>query len=271
MSQFFMYMVRGVDGSLYTGYTTDVKRRVLEHNGIASSKGAKATRMKRPVELVYFECFSSKNEAMSREWHVKKMTKAQKEKMIEENKMMKIVLASGSPRRKELLLQVGIDFDVVASDIDETCDISSPEKLVEELSKRKATAVSLLRPGEIVLGADTVVSYDGEILGKPKDENEAYDMLMMLSGRTHSVYTGVSIIDRNGKCVSFVECTKVTMFDNSPETIKAYISTKEPMDKAGAYGIQGKGAILVSNIEGDYNNVVGLPIARVYSYLQNIY
>lgn len=177
---------------------------------------------------------------------------------------MKIILASNSPRRKELLTQAGIDFEVIAADVEEITTKTKPNEVVEELSQIKAKAVALVNPGRLVLAADTVVAFDGAILGKPKDEEDAFKMLTMLSGNTHQVYTGVTFIDADGIVNTFSECTDVTMYENSEALIKAYIATKEPMDKAGAYGIQGKGAVLVKDIKGDYNNVVGLPLARVY-------
>ena len=182
---------------------------------------------------------------------------------------MEIILASGSPRRRELLSQAGIDYIVKPADIDENTKETLPSKVVEDLSKSKAIAVSKVNPGRVVLAADTVVAFDNRILGKPKDEEDAFEMLSALSGRTHQVYTGVTIIDETGNVNTFSECTDVEMYENSPELIRSYIASKEPMDKAGAYGIQGLGAILVKSISGDYNNVVGLPLAKVYRELYN--
>lgn len=185
--------------------------------------------------------------------------------------MESIILASGSPRRKELLNQLGIEFEVIPADVDETLEEGlSPEEAVKQLSLKKAAAVAKMHPGKIVLGADTVVAYDGEILGKPEDENDALDMLLLLSGRTHHVYTGVALIYPDGKVKSFSESTEVVMYENDRQLIKEYIATGEPMDKAGAYGIQGMGAILVKEIRGDYNNVVGLPVARITRILKNL-
>ena len=271
MKMFFTYIVRCKDGALYTGFTTDLHRRLNEHNGISSGKGAKATRMKRPVNLVYFESFSSKNEAMSREWHIKQLSKKEKEKMVENNKLMKVILASGSPRRKELLLQAGIDFEVITADIGETSDILDPAKLVEHLSQKKALKVHEANKGSIILAADTVVAIEGKILGKPKSKEDAVHMLKLLAGKTHQVFTGVTIIDKKSNVNTFYESTQVTMYDNSLEVIDAYVNTLEPMDKACAYGIQGRGAVLIKKIDGDYNNVVGLPLARVYQELLKIY
>lgn len=182
---------------------------------------------------------------------------------------MEIILASGSPRRRELLSQAGIDYIVKPADIDENTKETLPSKVVEDLSKSKAIAVSKDNPGRVVLAADTVVAFDNRILGKPKDEEDAFEMLSALSGRTHQVYTGVTIIDEAGNVNTFSECTDVEMYENSPELIRGYIASKEPMDKAGAYGIQGLGVILVKSISGDYNNVVGLPLAKVYRELYN--
>jgi septum formation protein len=180
---------------------------------------------------------------------------------------MKIILASNSPRRKELLEQAGIDFEVKSADVDEVTDKVKPEEVVMDLSQLKAKAVACENPGRKVLAADTVVAYNGQILGKPKDEEDAFRMLKELSGQIHHVYTGVTIIDEAGTVDTFFECTAVSMYENSDELIKRYIATGEPMDKAGAYGIQGKGAVLVKEIKGDYNNVVGLPLAKVYRAL----
>ncbi len=182
---------------------------------------------------------------------------------------MKIILASGSPRRRELLTQAGIEFEVDPADIEEITGETLPSKVVEDLSRQKALSVSEHHKGQMVLAADTVVAFDDEILGKPKDEDDAFRMLTELSGRTHQVYTGVTIVDANGLAKTFSECTMVSMYENSAEQIKKYISSGEPMDKAGAYGIQGLGAVLVKEIQGDYNNVVGLPLARVYRELYN--
>lgn len=186
---------------------------------------------------------------------------------------MKIVLASGSPRRKELLRQIGLDFEVILSDMDENCGISVPELLVEELSAKKAMAIyELLKDGAepfIVIGADTVVSCDGKILGKPKDDCSAKEMLGKISGRTHEVYTGVTLIrgmGSNSKCEvkTFHEMTKVKFVQMTDAEIDEYVAGGDCMDKAGAYGIQGLCARYISGIEGDYNNVVGLPVCALY-------
>ena len=194
---------------------------------------------------------------------------------------MNIILASGSPRRKELLAQAGFDFEVEVSNADENVAEESPTEMVEELAARKAEAVVNLHNKKedncLVIGADTIVVLDGKILGKPADEADAKAMLASLSGRTHQVYTGVTLIRlrkaENGSILqesrTFSEGTDVSFYPLTKEEIRSYIATGEPMDKAGAYGIQGKAAVFVKEIKGDYNNVVGLPIARLYQELKN--
>ena len=181
---------------------------------------------------------------------------------------MKWILASASPRRRELLTQVGLTFEVMVSDADENIEESlSPDELVKRLSLIKAAAVKeeLTAKGadgdSAVIGADTVVFHKGEILGKPKDEEDAFRMLKSLSGDTHSVYTGVTIL-LGDETITFANETKVVFDTISDEEIKRYIASKEPMDKAGAYGIQGLGGAFVTSIEGEYANVVGFPIGE---------
>ncbi len=179
--------------------------------------------------------------------------------------MSKFVLASASPRRREILENVGMEFEVLVSSADESRIDRTipPEMLVAELAMLKATATASDLEGDVyVIGADTVVSLGGEILEKPTDEEDAKRMLNALSGNTHSVYTGVCIYHKkDGKAVCRYQKTDVKFKILSPQRIEAYIKTKEPMDKAGAYGIQGKGAMLIEEIKGDYFNVVGLPVA----------
>lgn len=184
--------------------------------------------------------------------------------------MKKIILASASPRRKELLTLAGIDFTVKAADTDETLpsDIS-PAEAVLTLSKRKAHAAAELEKNAVIIGADTVVAVDGKILGKPRNADEAFGMLSSLSGRSHSVFTGVCITDGE-KEISFFEKTEVTFFELTEEEIRAYIATGDCFDKAGAYGIQSKGYTLVKKIDGDYFNVVGLPIAETVRKLKQL-
>ncbi len=184
--------------------------------------------------------------------------------------MNKIILASGSPRRRELLAQIGLDFEVVVSDAEEVMTGTLPGEVVKELSDCKAMAVALTLREEqrdaIVIGADTVVAKDGRILGKPKDEEAAFEMIQMLQGQTHQVYTGVTLIGGEKK-VSFYEKSDVLVYPMSEEEIRAYIRTGEPMDKAGAYGIQGYFAKYIREIRGEYTNIVGLPVGRLWHEL----
>lgn len=187
---------------------------------------------------------------------------------------MRIILASASPRRKELLEQVGITFEVIPSTVEEKMQGTTPGELVESLALQKAEDVfnSLLENANedlVVLGSDTIVVCDGKRLGKPLDEPDAFRMLKMLSDREHEVYTGVCVMSfTNGQkqVYTFCECTKVRMFPITDEQARWYISTNEPMDKAGSYGIQGMGAVFIKGITGDYNSVVGLPVAKVWQY-----
>lgn len=185
----------------------------------------------------------------------------------------KLILASASPRRKELLEQVGAEFEIIPAKGEEVITSSRPEEVVVELSVQKAEEVAgrMQEKDVVILGADTVVVFEGQILGKPKDEAEAERILSMLSGNTHSVYTGVTLIvmqDGKSERHSFYEETKVTMYPITKQQILSYISTGEPMDKAGAYGIQGKGALYIEKIHGDYNNVVGLPVAKIFQRMR---
>lgn len=176
---------------------------------------------------------------------------------------MKLVLASKSPRRSEILKNAGIDFTVRVADADETIpEGTSPEDAVVFLAARKALAVERAED-ETVLGADTVVVLDGEILGKPKDREDAFNMIKKLSGRVHSVFTGVCAIG-NGISMTFAEETKVEFYNLADDEINTYINTAEPYDKAGAYGIQGLASKFIRGIEGDYFNVVGLPMSSIY-------
>lgn len=176
--------------------------------------------------------------------------------------MKHIILASASPRRKEILELADLKFDVMPSDAQEITTKTAPNEVVMELASIKAKDIyKKSEKQSMVVGADTVVAYQGQILGKPADEADAKRMLTMLSGQTHEVYTGVCVIE-DGKTKTFYEETKVTFYEISDEQIDRYIKTGEPMDKAGSYGIQGKAAVFIKGIEGDYYNVVGFPIAR---------
>lgn len=179
----------------------------------------------------------------------------------------RLILASGSPRRRDFLADVGIAFEVRIADIDETpLPGELPIDFVARLSREKAQAVE--QPGAWVLGADTAVVVDGEILGKPGDEEEACAMLMRLSGRWHEVWTGFSLCcQTTGESCTKTVCTRVRFLTLTPELCRAYVRTGEPLDKAGAYGIQGKGCFLVPEISGSYTNVVGLPMTEVLETL----
>ena len=176
---------------------------------------------------------------------------------------MKIILASASPRRKALLEQIGMTFEICPANCDETLAfIAKPSHAVMLLARRKAFACRKDHPESIIIGADTVVSFQGQVFGKPKNEKDAYAMLNALSGRTHQVFTGVCIA-ASEKTQTFFVKTDVTFYPLTDQIIRDYIATKEPMDKAGAYGIQGKGALLVQSVKGDYNNIVGLPVSEL--------
>ena len=178
-----------------------------------------------------------------------------------------IILASKSPRRKQLLSMMGLEFTVQTADIDETMDPSqTPAHEVAAVSARKAEKIAAQHPQDVIVSADTIVVIDGKILGKPKDEQDAARMLRLLSGRTNTVYTGLTV-HANGKANTQVVSTGVTFRDLSNAEIAAYIETKEPMDKAGAYGIQGGAALFCEKLEGDYYNVMGLPVCRLYETL----
>ena len=186
--------------------------------------------------------------------------------------MMTVVLASQSPRRRELLGQMGItDFIIRPAVGEEVMDPNlSPEKLVEELSRQKAAEVAATAgPGDIVIAADTVVAIDGTVLGKPRSVQDAFAMLARLSGRHHTVYTGVTLC-RDGELLTGHEATRVRFRPLTHAEIEAYIATGEPMDKAGSYAIQGRAAKFIEGIEGDYYNVVGLPVCRLYTMLKDL-
>lgn len=184
-----------------------------------------------------------------------------------------VILASGSPRRKELLELIGVEFKIITSNKEEVITSTNPEEVVKELSVMKAEDVAAGVTGPaIILGADTVVSHGGRILGKPKDKEDAVNMIRSFAGDDHYVYTGVCIIrkeaDGSVKKISFAEGTRVTVYPMTKEEIEGYVASGEPMDKAGAYAIQGLFAPYIKGIEGDYYNIVGFPIAGIYQRLK---
>lgn len=182
---------------------------------------------------------------------------------------MDIILASGSPRRKELLTQMGLTFRVLVSDADETVDKTlAPNHQVALISRRKAEAVAAeAGPGPLIIAADTIVALGDQVMGKPHSGEEAVQMLTLLQGRTHQVYTGLTLRQGNRE-ETHVECTAVTFRPMTGKEIAAYAASGEPMDKAGAYGIQGLGGMFVKGIQGDYFNVMGLPICALGTALK---
>ncbi|MFE8703449.1 Maf family protein [Cytobacillus sp. FJAT-54145] len=184
--------------------------------------------------------------------------------------MKTLILASSSPRRKELLENLQLTFEVSSSDVDESYDPKlTPEEIVMELAFRKASFVSQKHPSAYVLGSDTVVVAGNEVLGKPQEKSDAFQMLKKLSGSTHSVYTGVAIT-RENESIKFFEKTDVTFWELTEDEIHGYIQTGEPFDKAGGYGIQGFGSMLVKEIKGDYFSVVGLPVSKTARELKKL-
>ncbi|MGM9531163.1 Maf family protein [Intestinibacter sp.] len=184
---------------------------------------------------------------------------------------MEIILASASPRRKEILQNTKLKFEVQKSEIEEEVfEEESPESMVVRLAYEKAFDVAQKNRDKLVIGADTIVVLGNEVLGKPKDEKEAFDMIQKLSNKTHRVITGISLINlKKGIVINDYQVSYVTFKDLSEDSIKDYINTKESLDKAGGYGIQGYGALLVEGIQGDYFNIVGLPISKLSDLLKD--
>lgn len=179
-----------------------------------------------------------------------------------------VILASASPRRRELLEQIGVKFRICVSDADEDCDISDPELIVKHLSAKKASYVFNKNPDAIVIAADTVVYLEGEgIMGKPENDEDAYRMISKLSGRVNEVYTGVTVADRTG-AETFAVKTNVYFKTLTEAEIREYVASGECSDKAGAYAIQGRACVFIDRIEGDYFNVVGLPLSPLYDILK---
>ena len=179
-----------------------------------------------------------------------------------------LILASASPRRRELLGLTGLTFTVDAPDVDESCSLP-PREAVKELSRRKALAAAQLHPGCVILAADTLVSVDEKALGKPRDAQDAFEMLSQLSGRWHQVYTGVTVVDAQGNIRCEADVTDVH-FEAMPEAaIRGYIQTGEPMDKAGAYAVQGIAGLWIDQLQGSHTNVIGLPMALTRRLLED--
>ncbi len=183
-----------------------------------------------------------------------------------------LVLASQSPRRKEILTAAGLTFTIHPAGDEQASDGLSPCDLARELAKSKAEQIAPLHPNSLVLGADTIVVLEDKVLGKPSDEADAVNMLLSLQGRTHQVMTGVWLIETNGageivKCKGFTDITEVDFYSFTQAEAEEYVATKEPMDKAGSYGIQGRGMRFVKGIRGDYFTVVGLPGGRLLQFL----
>lgn len=181
-----------------------------------------------------------------------------------------LILASGSPRRQDFLTQLGLDFTIQVADIDETeKEHESAIELVTRLAREKGSAVANNNPDTWVISADTIVCLDGNILGKPKDEQDAINTLLSLSGKTHSVHTAFALTHKeNNICDTHCISTEVTFTHFNERTAQRYVATQEPMDKAGSYGIQDRGAALVERINGSYSNVVGLPLAELIAQLE---
>ena len=182
---------------------------------------------------------------------------------------MSIVLASASPRRKELLEMMGLEFEIIPAQDELDAEGLSPAEAVAKIALGKAMSIAKQRDEkDLIIAADTLVCLNGELLGKPKNEAEAFEMLRKLSGNEHQVYTGVAV-SCGEKNIADAEMTKVYFCEMSDDDIKNYIATSEPMDKAGSYGIQGKGAVFIEKIEGDYFNVMGLPLHKLSLMLKD--
>lgn len=182
--------------------------------------------------------------------------------------MRQIILASSSPRRRELLEKAGVHFQVMPSQEEERIENKEPAQIVENLSWQKAASVASKADRDvIVIGSDTLVAYEGKVLGKPRDEEEAVETLKLLQGNTHQVYTGVTVIVRDKEeeiTKTFSRRTDVTFYPVDEKEIRAYVATGDPMDKAGSYDIRGDFSVYIKEICGDYNNVVGLPVSMLF-------
>lgn len=183
---------------------------------------------------------------------------------------MRVILASASPRRRDLLTMIGITHEVIPADVDETYGAGEvPRAHAERLAREKASVLAARAPDAVIIAADTIVVVDGDVLGKPRDADEAARMLRRLAGRTHTVFTAVAVAS-GAKILSGVEEVGVTFRPLDDATITSYVATREPMDKAGAYGIQGYGAAIVERIDGDYFAVMGLAIGRMLALLREL-
>ena len=181
--------------------------------------------------------------------------------------METLILASASPRRKELLCQIGVPFEICVTDVNEETSLPA-EQAVAELSRRKAEAAGQIFPGRFILAADTLVAIDGENLGKPRNEEEAAEMLRRLSGRTHQVCTGVTVINPSGERYTDTDVSHVTFAEMSEEEIRDYAASGEPLDKAGAYAIQGGAARWIARMDGSPSGVIGLPLYTAWRLLK---
>lgn len=182
---------------------------------------------------------------------------------------MRLILATSSPRRKDVFTMLGYEFTAIPSNIDETESIDSPVRLVEQLAYEKAKNVFDNNRDACVVGSDTVVFYNGEIIGKPKDEQDAFRILSLLRGSTHTVYTGLCVLCGEKQMITY-DTTLVKFSDFTDAEIWSYIKTGEPLDKAGAYGIQGPGGVLVEKVDGCYFTVIGMPVNKIYSMLKDL-
>lgn len=182
--------------------------------------------------------------------------------------MRELILASATPRRREILTQIELPFSVVVSDVEEHLPDAPPVEIVQSLARQKAEAVAGRHPEALILGADTIVVLDGQIMGKPKDRADAKKMIERLQGRSHEVYTGVAVCCPETGCFMFAERTVVTVQPVEEQEIEAYLDTKEPYDKAGAYAVQGIFARYIKELKGDFYNVMGLPASRIYQELK---
>lgn len=223
------------------------------------------------IHIIIVILFAEKEKGNIKEFAKTNIEVAHKKRRGYTNAMKNIILASASPRRRELLEKLRIPFEIRVSDVKEIITKTVPAEIVEELSLQKAMAVAETEPDALVIGADTMVASDETVLGKPKDKEDAAAMLKSLQGKSHQVYTGVTLTwmgEKEREIRTFSEASQVFLYPMTEEEIQRYVDTGEPMDKAGGYAIQGLFAVYVKGIAGDYNNIVGLPVARLYQELK---